>query len=335
MKKKSLFMLILASMALVTSCSSDDEGAKTSQEKGSPISFYTSVGSRAVETTTANLTEFQTYSFQEGQANYMDGISYKLSGGAWSTEAGTFYWPVTGDLHFYCYAPAAPGSEGVFTMNSTEQKVTGFVPYTTAATQQDFIFAQATGNLKGNGTSGIDLNFEHALSEITVQAKNANTAYTVEVTGVKLGNITSKGDFTFPTVAGGDAAWSLGQDKSEYTTEWTTANKLTENASALDESNVAFMLLPQQLEAETKAIEGSYLALKVKITMQGGKVVRDGWAYIALATKWEMGKRYNYTVDFTSGAGQDEDGNDIISGTSVKYNVTVTPWTPSKQDVNA
>ena len=302
---------------------------------GMAIVPHTSVGkvlSRASETTTANLTSFKAFSFlTDDNKNYMDGVTYSNASGEWTTDAGTFYWPVTGDLNFYSYAPENPGSEGEVTVDPSQQKITGFVPYTTAATQQDFIYSKATGNLASNGTTGIDLNFEHALSEITVAAKNDNTAYIVEVSGVKIGNIISKGDFTFPTIAGDAASWALGTEKTDYTTEWESATALTSTVSSLDASNTAFMLIPQQLEAETKAKDGSYIALKVKITMQGGQVIHDGWAYVAVPARWEMGKHYAYTLDFTSGAGQDEDGNDIISGANVKYNVTVKPWEEKSQ----
>ena len=62
-----------------------------------------------------------------------------------------------------------------------------------------------------------------------------------------------------------------------------------------------FMLLPQQLEKSEKASEKAYLAVKVNITMQGGKVIHDGCAYIGLNTNWEMGKHYTYTLDFSDG----------------------------------
>ena len=60
--------------------------------------------------------------------------------------------------------------------------------------------------------------------------------------------------------------------------------------------------------------------------MQGGKIIRDGWAYIGLNTNWEMGKHYTYTVDFSDGAGQDETGKQLISGKDIKLNVKVAKW---------
>ena len=82
-------------------------------------------------------------------------------------------------------------------MDKDAQTLTDFVPNTAAADQKDFVYAKSTGNNKANGTTGIDIDFQHALSEVTIAAKNENTAYTVDVTGVKIGNVIKKGTFTF------------------------------------------------------------------------------------------------------------------------------------------
>ena len=262
----------------------------------------------------------------------MDKVLYSNKGGAWTTDAGKFFWPVEGDLHFYAYAPEVPGAAdapGTYEITSSSQKLANFSPCATAAEQKDFVYAYAKGNLTDNGTSGVDVDFKHALTEVSIVAKNDNSAYTVEVTGVKLGNIKSKGTFSFPAAGGATpASWDLaGSGVATYETTWTTANKLGKTVSSLDASNVAFMLLPQQLATNTKASTGSYIALKVKITMQGGEVLHNDWAYIGIDTNWEMGKHYTYTLDFTSGAGQTETGKMIISGKDIKMNVSVSAWT--------
>ena len=256
----------------------------------------------------------------------MDGVTYSNSSGDWNTSAGSFYWPVKGELNFYCYAPETPGKTGTFAIGPSSQTLTGFAPFPTAATQQDLVYAKATGSLAANATSGLDVNFSHALSEITVQAKNTNAAYTVEVSGVKLGNVSSEGDFTFPSVAGADASWSIGDERSDYTTEWQNATTLSSTVSSLDASNTAFMLIPQQLAAQAKAIDGSYIALKVKITNHTGSEVYDGWTYVGVSTNWERGNRYDYTIDFSSGLGQDENGDPILNSTDLSINVSVNPW---------
>ena len=335
MKKKGLFVMVAACLLAATSCS-QDELAGSSPLSGNEIDLTAIIGdgvknTKAVETKITNLGKFTVNAFQSGEANYMNNVEYTTSdnGSSWTTAAGKFYWPVEGDLHLYGYAPAAPGKGGTFKIDKDAQTLTDFVPFETAAEQQDFVYAKSTGNNATNGTTGVELNFQHALTEISVAAKNSNTAYSVNVTGVKLGNVKTKGTFTFPSIENSAASWTLSDataDVGSYETTWSNASVLTSSVSTLDEANVAFMLLPQQLEKSDIASEKAYLALKVNITMQGGKVIRDGWAYIGLNTNWEMGKHYTYTLDFSDGAGQDEEGKQLISGKDIKLNVKVAPW---------
>ena len=260
----------------------------------------------------------------------MRNVRYVCNGGSWETDAGKFFWPVEGDMHFYAYAPAAPCAEGEFTIDSGKQQIVDFVPCATAAAQKDFIYAYAKGNLTDNGSSGMDVDFKHALTEVSIAAKNENPAYTVEVTGVKLGNIKSKGTFTFPSVDGSPASWKLssnGSDVTDYATTWANAYRLVSNASSLDASNVAFMLLPQKLEKSDLPSCRAYIAMRVIITMQDGKhVCNNDWVYVGIDTNWKMGKHYTYTLDFTSGAGQDVNGNDILPGEGIKVGVCAIPW---------
>ena len=335
MKKKGLFVMAAACLLAATSCSQDEVvgGNVLSNNEINPTARIGGdvKDARAVETKITNLGKFTVNAFQAGDANYMNNVEYTTSdnGSSWTTTAGKFFWPVEGDLHLYGYAPAAPGKNGTFQIDKDAQILTDFVPFETAAAQQDFVYAKSTGNNATNGTTGVELNFQHALTEISVAAKNSNTAYTVKVTGVKLGNVKTKGTFTFPSIANSAASWTLSSataDVGSYETTWSTATELTSSVSTLDEANVAFMLLPQQLEKSEKASEKAYLALKVNITMQGGKVIHDGWAYIGLNTNWEMGKHYTYALDFSDGAGQDENGKQIISGKEMVLKVKVTPW---------
>ena len=352
MFKKSMFCVALASLVLATSCSQDDlQTTKFSRNAinlnaelgGQPISSYSAakgktVKSRAVETTITNLGSFTMNAFQNGETNYMKDVKYtSTDGSVWNNNVGTFYWPVEGDLHFYAYAPEQPGQAGTFKLDKDAQTLTNFVPNTAAADQKDFVYAKSTGNNKANGTTGIDIDFQHALSEVTIAAKNENTTYTVDVTGVKIGNVIKKGTFTFPSTSDAAATWTLSSDASDitaYTTTWTTPVTLGSDVSTLDTANVPFMILPQQLSKATKASEKAYIAVKVKITLQGGYIQKNDWVYVGIDTNWEMGKRYAYTLDFTSGAGQDKDGKQVLSGTAINLNVDVTPWDEVAEDLD-
>lgn len=133
MFKKSMFCVALASLVLATSCSQDDlQTAKFSQNTinpnvglgGQPISTFAAAKgkaakSRAVETTITNLGSFTMNAFQDGEANYMKDVKYtSTDGSVWNTDAGTFYWPVEGNLHFYAYAPEQPGQAGTFNLDN-------------------------------------------------------------------------------------------------------------------------------------------------------------------------------------------------------------------------
>ena len=297
--------------------------------------------SRAVETTIDNLDAFKVTAFLPGADNYMENVAYTKADGAWSTNDGNFFWPTSSEyLNFYAYAPAEPckmatteDADGAsFSIGHQFQKLENFSPNAAAAEQKDFIYAYAKGNLEENGTDGVDIKFKHALSQITIAAKNDNKAYTVKVSGVKIGNVMSKSTFSFPSTGGdgNDASWSQDSQTGSYTTEWESgAVELSSDVKDFkDQGNVPFMLIPQSLTSTNKAADGAYIALKVSIVMQGGKVwCSDKWAYVRIGDSWEMGKRYNYTLDFSNGAGQDADGNLIISGKGIKLTVNMGDWT--------
>ena len=50
-------------------------------------------------------------------------------------------------------------------------------------------------------------------------------------------------------------------------------------------------------------------------------------------SNWVMGKLYAYTLDFSDGAGQDENGKQIISGKEMVLKVKVTPWDAKAVDL--
>ena len=350
MKKKYSLYVALASVMLATSCSTEQDtmGGRISNRSIllNPTVPHAAT-SRAVETTIDNLDAFKVTAFLPGADNYMENVAYTKADGAWSTNEGNFFWPTSSEyLNFYAYAPAEPckmstneDADGAsFNINHQFQKLENFSPNAAAAEQKDFIYAYAKGNLEENGTDGVDIKFKHALSQITIAAKNDNKAYTVKVSGVKIGNVMSKSTFSFPSSGGdgNDASWSQDSQTGSYTTEWENgAVELSSDVKDFkDQGNVPFMLIPQSLTSANKAADGAYIALKVSIAMQGGKVLcSDKWAYVGIGDSWQMGKRYNYTLDFSNGAGQDADGNLIISGKGIKLSVNMGDWTAEDVDI--
>ena len=345
-----MFMAMAA--MLIASCSSDDV---VSTNTGRAIDFRTSVGTRGTETTTDNITKFWVTAIDEAGANYFSKQEFKKDGGFF-TSSPVYYWPA-GTLNFFAYSPSETDLGATVTIDKDTKNLADFSPATEIANQKDFVTATASGTRAANETNGVELSFAHQLSQIEIKAKNTNTGYIYTVVGVRIGKPVSKGTFTFDT-----NKWTLTTtEKTNYAVEYTTPPRIlgAEAATMMGTANNNAMLLPQQLVAwasatdKTNNANGAYIALKIQITTKDGARVYPAkakgdydWAAVAINTKWEAGKKYVYTLDFSNGAGKVDPekpqpvdptdpfkpGEDIL-GKPIKFTVIVTPWAPADQPV--
>lgn len=343
--KKSIFM-IAASALVLTACSSEET---LEVNNGRAIQFRHEM-TRATETTTNNLLSFVAAAETEkGEQYFVDETFSRRDANTKTFTNGTeYYWPGDGStLTFSAYAPA--DLTGV-TQNKTTKKLTGFSPASDIAKQVDFITGTGEGS-RANEVNGAEIEFKHNLAQIEIQAKTGNTNYTYKISGVKIANPVSKGDFTF----GGN--WTLDKnEKAVYTIEYDAENVITLNTTAqsLMDGKGNAMLIPQTLDTwEPDAAaqnhntnKGAYIAVKLEITRAGvtvfpftEKKTVDGtevtkvseWAAIPVSTIWEAGKKYTYVLDFTSGAGYvvpegPVDPDKPILGGPIKFTVNVTAW---------
>ena len=341
--KKSFLMLAIAALALA-SCSQDEP---VSVNHGRQIDFRPVMGtlSRATETTNANLSDITVTALLGDQTLFKNVVFTKDAGFYTSTPA--YYWP--GDdsqLDFYAYSPSQPG--GTIAIDSNNKTLTDFSPAAEISDQVDFISSYATGKKSVNEASGVELTFDHRLAQIEVQGKTNNDAYTFKVMGVRIGEPVSKASFDFST-----DAWTLSTastDRSIY--ESTYNDTITLGAepvtlmATVAESGASdnAMLIPQELTAwdptadASNTAKGAYLAVKLQIkTAETGAQVypfpSDAnciWAAVPISNKWEAGKKYVYTLDFTHGAGyvdphDPQPGTPILGG-PIKFTVDVTGW---------
>ena len=349
--KPTIAMLVVMTAA-VTSCSSEED---LEINNGSEIEFRAAVGhgTRAAETTIANLEKFSVTAIGADGSTYFSD-EYSRHDASWLPTT-QHYWPTdNSELKFYAYSPASTSLTGSFSITGTEQKVTGFTPATDLKNQRDFIVAYASGRKSAQGATGVQLTFNHALSQIEVRAKNAGAVYAYKVTGVRIGSVISTADYTMPSTAGTKGSWALGTDKSDYIVEYVTSPiTLTSDAQSLmtAESGTA-MLLPQQLTAwdttddKSNTSKGSFLAVKINIVatvdnnqMYPSEAGGYGWACIPVGTEWQPGYKDIYTRDFTNGAGKyppedpDVPGEDILTD-PIRFTVDVEPWVKDDSDHN-
>lgn len=115
---------------------------------------------------------------------------------------------------------------------------------------------------------------------------------------------------------------------------------------------------PSNGNEATATNSGSYIAVLVKITMLGTKTViypysnsaatvdegegntttlPSGYAYAYVPfpnnTSWTGGNCYTYNLDFSNGAGYEDNGTPILGGAIEFSSITVTAWTNSTSEI--
>ncbi len=350
--KKILFLL--AAAATCAACSMDET---TEVDQGLPIDFRTAVGTRATEITTSDLEKFKVAAFYSEEGNtFFEETEIDITGdGSSKTGESTYYWPSDdSELIFYAYAPTDLSSKGgKITMTDKSSSTIEYTPATDITNQIDLIAVTATGKRSVDEETGVQLTFQHALSQIEVQADYANAEsdgkYTIEVAGVRIGNVSGFATYTFSESAG-YGSWSSEADTKNYDVEYTdspvsldaTAKSIMGSESSAT-TNGTWMLIPQTLTAweGTSENTGTYLAAYIKITTKEGHEVYPatedseyGWAAVGIDTEWEPNHKYTYTLHFTDDSAGNippdpEDNPDAgkpVLGAPIKFTVTVDSW---------
>lgn len=340
MKTTYYFLGALAMFALA-SCSNDQE---TEFNKTGSISFRSAIGTRATETTTANLKEFKVSAFLNN-APFFNSLTFTKGEDDLFVSSPVYNWPGDGsNLDFYAYSPMNP--RGTLTLNDNQKVLADFSPETNPQNQVDFITADTIGNKDTNAGVGVPLTFKHRLSQIVVRAKSDNKAYIFKVTGVKIANVKSTGSFDFSS-----KKWTLQDALADYSESYNDTITLGATpVNIMDKVGGPMMLIPQQLTGwnndtdKTNSQNGAYLAVKLQInTVAGAQVfpfpsdAKTVWAAIPIKDNWEAGNCYVYNLDFTHGAGHTDPkdptpGTPILDG-EIKFNVDVTPWAEYPVDI--
>lgn len=335
---KLLFAFAVLGLGMA-SCAQDEA---VSENKGNAISFRPAMGTRATETTNANLSDIKVAAFL-GDETFFEPLDFIKGSDSFFTSSPEYHWPGDdAELSFYAYAPA--NLSGV-TLTPTEKTLTDFSPAASIADQIDFITSNATGTRSANEASGVELTFDHRLVQIEIRAKADNEAYTFKISGIRIGEPVAKGSFDF-----GTNAWTLGSNKAIYEETYANPLTLTANAQNIMGTEGNAMLLPQQLVAwdptgdASNTSAGAYLSVKLQVNTAAGAQVYPfntntdcQWAAIPINTNWEPGKKYIYTLDLSHGAGyvdphDPEPGTPVLGG-PIKFTVNVVDWNDTPVDL--
>lgn len=378
-------ILAVAAVATVfASCSNEEELANVGKSESNAIRFAGISGLSDTRTTpigTTNLTttNFDVMAFMSSDnALFMGGkhelghsdqgvkIVYNTSAWDYADKDQQAYWPTTGDVDFYAVSPAMTDElvyQGFkYDMTSTLKTITYATvdEYKTAAgTNHDVMYAVAKGrNKTNNGTTAVQMNFKHILSQVVFKAKTTSSILEVDVENVKIHNFVHGGTFTLPE---GEPAekeptmsnWSTSPDEavSIATVKLNAANVKTNNA-VVDLSDMAspLMMIPQQLKkwstysagtavskADADNAKECYLEISMKLKQNDSYLIGSATEYKTVyvpfdnGTGWEPGKRYIYTLIF--GGGYDDQGEPILS--PITFNAATADWVDAAgTDVN-
>ena len=179
----------------------------------------------------------------------------------------------------------------------------------------------------------VDLNFQHALSQVDFKVKihsNVAQAIKVVVNSITVKNLQGTGVYSFPTTetdAGtdGKGTWAISGDLVDYIVAPATAftidndNSTTEIA-AETAATESMLLLPQTIEASTYSsgwsTKGLFILGADVYSVVGGTEVQlvSEPTYVPVEINWEEGKHYTYTFVYSAGGngGYTEDNEDQL-----------------------
>ena len=283
--KKMLFLAPLAALALVA-CSSDavvEQSAQVLANKNGDLVLRPQVcnATRGTVITTSSLKKFDidiAGSFQKGaewtseaSASPITSISDVLTGSGSSWTFGTLtgtdkYWWNDNSTEATFQAKAPSGTS-----------LTDFEPSRTDASAHVDLITAFNKGTRDEFKTGVPLNFKHALSQIIIQAKNAdNSKVKIEVAGIRLKNVANKATLTPPTSSETFGTWSAPTGTDPYLFGETLAKKnsgtIASSTLAAAASNVVtgspMFLIPQQLT------EFSAISVLVRVTDLSKKVAK-------------------------------------------------------------
>ena len=191
--KKHLVLGALAVLSLAACTKSE----VVELNKGNEISLTAVTGKNLTKAAdgycnSAMPADFDVWAATDGK-KYFEAQTYTRDGSTNTYKStNARYWPTT-DVDFFA-AKNYGGSATLTATDPTSLAVADYTVPTTVADQKDFIYAVKKGAKKADGAAA--LNFRHALSQIEFQAKNSNSGIYVEVTGVAVKQVYSKGNFS-------------------------------------------------------------------------------------------------------------------------------------------
>ena len=284
---KVIFGTALASMALLSACSSDNELANVETTANNAIGFHV-VGNKAE--TRANIigadnitsTDFNVFAFTRNDdgtdGNFFMGekensfnqtgvkIAHKNNNWGYVNATDIHYWPTSTALNFYAVSPGSFEEVeeniemlGVYGWNiSNNTKTISYSPFDeyagrTEKKNLDVMYAITENQTKDSNSGKVKFQFKHILSQVVFKAKTQLENMEVEIETIKIHNPWIKDTYTLPTTSSENGTWALteptiGDKRGAFTV--VTGKNIKVTSSGADISVATPMLfVPQSLVA--------------------------------------------------------------------------------------
>ena len=362
---KSIYICAAATL-MMGSCSNDEV---VERAKENAISFRSAVG---VNTRALNMVQdslqrngmYVTTFNKNGDLVYPE-THYELDGGVWMAKPEQS-WGGYSELDFYLAYPAL--SEWQTGFNLKDGKTVIVTVDEDIPQQKDYVMAHVLAS-KTNGAVSVSL--KHVLSSVEIRATNTNSAYKYMVKGIRLNGVNKQAILDLSNLT---VSWGIITNTSarSYELRYNTPVELDGTAkSIMGEAKNA--ILPPQAPNDgilietwdgTSAIvtpDKAYISVLINLTATAGANIYPagsgstddtrtyGWVAVPVEFRWESGKKYVYTLDFSEGAGRvdpydpgtdvnpgvtDPDKAKPILGGLIRFGVTVTEWGNEDKDVD-
>mgnify|MGYP003300253897 CR=1 FL=1 len=333
--KKSLFLAALATIALV-SCTQNESIVERQEIGFSPLQ-YKAVNSKAIIEGNKYPSDlsFGLYAYHNSGSEtkiYINGDDGKGAVCSYDATEKTFvsnpvaYWPLSGTLGMVAWSP----SSIVASYTLAEKKLS--IPFVAAGKETDPVdlmySTPRTGLTKdsqnvgyatdeegvADGGNGVGITFNHALSQIVVKAKVADTytGATFKINSISLQDMND--DATLTVTESAVASWSeTSNDEAEFNILSSVTGALSTTAT---EVGTPVLVIPQALVDQQQKLVISYSMTYNNVTTSTSKDVYLNSGTNDALTALAMGKKY--TLNLT------------LYADRILYSPSVAEWYPGE-----
>ena len=325
---KKVFLMAVAAVAMLASCSNDETTGKA--VNGNAIQFdgfvNKSVKGAANDLNNTTFNSFQVWGLMskgEPTGHPFDGTTVTKSGSDW-TYTTPVYWE---NGYKYSFVAIAPADFGTFNAPSTVGEY-GTIDFENGEGTTDLIYdvdgmyATSPVSTEGQCPGPINLTFNHLLSRVMFEFKNAmDDNSTINVTGVKITNANTKATATL----GETATWELADDNAPAALNF---GDVLLDAEATDYAPGAAKATDHKYMIPATSADQKYTVTFTVTRNHSGVTDQYNHEVELPAVTMEQGKSYKFTAELNAqnitGGDPDDPNNPELC--PIKFTAEVDEW---------